>query len=205
VAIKYYMYLCTQKNVMIVIVDSYKCEYASVQELETYSHLDTQIQGFRYGTDEILFKDQQIKIVTSHIGRDCNVYTNYFSLKTDIDLSKIKYWTILDSPRCAKIVLKDSIVPGMLMTITSDGYGAVLTFFPMSLCCKWSNSTRSEFYDENYKSLYKLFEDYELKWKERPFSRIYSLFKKGGKIALLIRKSQREDGMILYQRYIHIW
>ena len=120
-------------------------------------------------------------------------------------MSKLEYWTILDNPICAQINLDNSIVPGMLMTITYDGNNAPLVFFPLALFCAWSEKPSSPLYDENYIDMYHL-HGHKYLWKERPFTKIFSLFKKGTKIAfskVSYRLSEYEPLNTSY--YIHVW
>jgi hypothetical protein len=183
--------------------ENYECEPASVHELETSPCLERNFRKL-FWADYTWF---------SYLKRDVTMITSldkcypnkFFKSELEIDLSKVEYWTILDSPICAKIQFKDSIIPGMLMTITCDGNKAPLVFFPMALCCSWSKDPSSPFYDENYIDSHHLF-GHIFKWNERPFSQIFSLFRKGKRIAFSCvsnRVSEYEPPYIA--NYIHIW
>ena len=182
----------------------YECEPASVHELETSPCLERNYRKL-FWADNTWFSylNRDVTMITS---LDKPYSNKLFKSELEIDLSKVEYWTILDSPICAKIVLKDSIVPGMLMTITCDGNNAPLVFFPMSLCCSWSKDSLSIFHDDDdYIDFYHLF-GYIFKWKERPFTQIFSLFRKGKKIAFTrIRNRLSEYDPEYIEDYIHIW
>ena len=175
-------------------IANYECEPTSVQELETSPYLERDYRK--------LFWAQHTYF--SYLGRNVTLITrldkcypnNYFKSELEIDLSKVEYWTILDSPICAKIHFKDSIVPGMLMTITCDGNDATLVFFPMSLCCSWT---------DDYHFGYHFFK-HDFKWRERPFTQIFSLFRKGKKIAFsYVRNQIAKYEPEYWADYIHVW
>lgn len=183
---------------------TYECEPANVHELETSPCLERNFRKLFLRNDYTWFSylKKDVTLITS---LDKCYPDKFFKSELEIDLSKVEYWTILDNPICAKIVLEDSIVPGMLMTVTCDGNNAPLIFFPMTLCCSWSKDPNSPSYDENYIGIHH-FVGYGFKWKERPFSQIFSLFNKGKKIAFSSVRNQESKYEPEYKAdYIHVW
>ena len=183
---------------------NYECEPAIVHELETSPCLERRFRKLFLGNDYTWFSylKKDVTLITS---LDKCYPNNFFKSELEIDLSKVEYWTILDSPICAKIHFKDSIIPGMLMTVTCDGNNAPLIFFPMALCCSWSKDPYSPSYDENYIGIHH-FAGYSFNWKMRPFSQIFSLFNKGKKIAFTCVRNQESEYEPEYKaNYIHVW
>ena len=181
----------------------YECELASVHELETSPCLERNFRKL-FWADYTWFgyMKRDVTMITS---LDKCYPNKFFKSESEIDLSKVEYWTILDSPICAIILFKDSIVPGMLMTITSDGNNAPLIFYPMALCCSWSKDPNSPIYDENYIDIHH-FVGNNFNWKERPFSQIFSLFRKGKRIAFTCVRNQESEYEPQYRAdYIHLW
>ena len=168
------------------------CELATIQELETYPHLE-RLYEFLSSSDYIVYyEDKEVKIMDNYC---FSKEKNYFDSALDFyshgldELKKLKFWTVLDTPKCAKIILEDSIVPGILMTITLDGDNASLVFCPMAMCCAWSKDPDSYFFvGERVGEIHYLGCDYD--WKERPFSQIFSLFEKGSKIIFLTVRNE---------------
>jgi len=181
--------------------DNYECELASVHELETSPYLE---RNHYISNGYISYMGKRIEFITSlNKGRENNIFESVL----EIDLSKVDYLTVLDTPKAAKIDLGgNKTIPGMLMTVTDDGNEATLAFFPMSLCCMWSKDPLSEFYDSNYNGWYIFSHRPFFRWKERPFSQIITQFHKGTKIAFTrvsYRPSKCDNPMV--QNYIHVW
>lgn len=156
----------------------------------------------------IKYQDKWVKLIkdVNHSGAN-----NTFKSVLDIDLSNVDYWTILDTPIPAKIKLYGKrVIPGLLMTITKDGNDAELVFFPMAMCCMWSNDPSSQYFDKDCLDSYHFYDHVNGKnrfiWKERPFSQILSLFHKGKKISFMrvsYRLSKYEHQIV--NDYIHVW
>lgn len=178
---------------------SFVCEAASVYELETSPCLERNYgkSGY-YG----YYLERSVTMITNF----GNIFpNNFFKTESEIDLSKVEYYTILDTPICAKINSNDAIIPGMLMTITCDGNNASLVFFPMSLCCSWSKDPSSPFYYDDSIYMFHLY-GHNFIWKERPFTQIFSLYRKGKKMAFTrVRNRPSEYESEYIEDYVHIW
>lgn len=194
------------------IISNLKCELATIQELETYPHLERLYEFLdnrsRY---RIYYGDKEVKMMDNYsFTKEKNYYDDamdFYSHGLD-ELKKLKFWTVLDTPKCAKIILEDdddSIVPGILMTITMDGDNASLVFFPMAMCCAWSKDPSSVYYEEErVGGIHYLGLDYD--WRERPFSKIFSKFEKGEIILFLtFRNDPTSDDPSTQTDYFFTW
>lgn len=191
-----------------------KCETTSIQELETYPVLERDYKRYRGGYC-FEYKGKPVFLVINFLIEDRNKKSNKIYTESDIinsleiDVSQTKYWTILDTPKPAKIELRDSnktIIPGMLMTVTSNGNEAPLVFFPMSTCCRWSDRPRSSYYTPDYWDYFHFAGGKRLVWEERPFANILSLFSKGKKFsAIQVIRLERKDTPYYNRCIIRIW
>ena len=189
-------------------ISNLKCELAIIQELETYPHLERLYEFLNSSDYRVYYEDKEVNIMDNY---RFSKEKNYFDSAMDFfihgldELNKLKFWTILDSPMCAKIIIEDSIVPGILMTITMDGDNASLVFFPMAMCCAWSKDPLSEYYEEErVGGIHYFGSDYD--WRKRPFSEIFSLFEKGKIIIFLtIRKEPTRYDPSTHTEYFCTW
>ena len=188
-----------------------KCETTSIQELETYPVLERDYKQYRRGIE---YKGKPVSLVIDFLINDRNlesnrIYTEDIPNSLEIDVSQTKYWTILDTPKPAKIELEDTnktIIPGMLMTVTSNGNEAPLVFFPMSTCCRWSDRPNSINYTPDYWDYFHFAGGRRLIWEERPFANILSLFSKGKKFsAIQVIRLERKDTPYYNRCIIRIW
>jgi hypothetical protein len=192
-----------------------KCETTSIQELETYPILERDYKRYRGGQYSVEYKGKRVYLVKNFLIEDEHLKSNIIYTESDIlnsleiDVSQTKYWTILDTPKPAKIELEDSkktIIPGMLMTVTSNGNEAPLVFFPMSTCCRWSDRPNSINSTPDYWDYFHFAGGKRLIWEERPFAKIMSLFSKGKKFSAIqvIRLEGKVDTHYL-RSIIRIW
>lgn len=194
---------------MNITSEKYECKRASIQELETSPCLERKYWSLGGNIGYyIVYQDATVELITDVFHAGAN---NRFKSVLDIDVSKVDYWTILDTPQPAKIDLYGKrVIPGLLMTITKDGNDAILVFFPMALCCMWSKDPLSQFYDKDFVSSWYFYDHFNGKnrflWKERPFSQILSLFSKGKKISFMRVNYRLSDyDPMIVNDYIHVW
>ncbi len=182
-----------------------KCEHATVRELETYPRLERCYEHLNCSDYIISYRNDNVEMFDNYRFCGYKLVNNLKSLSEFYeDLNQLRCWIILDTPNCAKIILEDSIVPGLLMTVTMDGDNASLVFFPMAMCCAWSKDPLSVYYEEERVGRWHyLGKDYD--WKERPFSEIETLFKKGNKIYFItIPNEPTEYDLNNYREYFII-
>ncbi len=187
-----------------------ECEHATVRELETYPRLERFYEYLNSSEYHITYRGNVVTMLDNYRICGNKIINNLKSLSEFYEVSiedfnKLNCWNILDTPNCAKIILEDSIVPGILMTITMDGDNASLVFFPMAMCCAWSKDPFDRFFEEERVGRWHyLGRDFD--WKERPFSEIESKFKKGNKIYFITIPNERtEYDLNSYREYFIIW
>ena len=196
-------------SIMRLSRKKFYCKYASIQELETHTNLESDYLDIfhRSCNSTIEFSYKEIYYVTHFIANDGDLTTNQFESMSKIDYSRVMYWTIINTPKPAKIEIddyKNTIIPGILMQITSNGNFAPIVFFPMILGCVSSTDQRCS-PEEKYNGRCIFFVHYEFKWHERPFSDIFSQFWKGRRIAFIkVQRREHADGLLINRNYIWV-